>query len=136
MFCPARVEIGLQVSKKQFEKWVDEAIDAVPEKFRERIYNLAFFVEDFPSGGQLQKAKLQGRKDVLLLGLYEGYHQSKRLDFGPVFPDRITIFKKSMEKICRTEEELKNQIFKTVRHEIAHHFGSNEEGARKAGRGK
>lgn len=126
----------MHVSKKQFEKWVDEAIDAVPEKFRERIHNLAFFVEDFPAGEQLKKAKLRGRKDILLLGLYEGYHQSKRLDVGLVFPDRITIFKKSMEMICRTEEELKNQIFKTVRHEIAHHFGSDETGAQKAGGGK
>ena len=136
MLCGARVEIAMHIAKKQFEKWVTEAIDAVPEKFRERIHNLVFFVEDFPTSGQLKKAKLQGRKDVLLLGLYEGYHQSKRLDVGPVFPDRITVFKKSMEKICRTEEELKSQIFKTVRHEIAHHFGSDEKGAQKAGEEK
>lgn len=126
----------MQVSKTQFEKWVAEAIESVPEKFRERIHNLAFFVEDQPTREQLQKARLEGRKSVLLLGLYEGYHQSKRLDAGPVFPDRITIFKKSMENICRTEEELRNQISKTVRHEIAHHFGSDERGAQKAGRGK
>lgn len=126
----------MQVSKTQFEKWVAEAIDNVPEKFRERIHNLAFFVEDFPTSEQLKKAKLQRRRNVLLLGLYEGYHQSKRLDVGPVFPDRITIFKKSIENICRTEEEIKKQIFKTVTHEIAHHFGSDERGAQKAGRRK
>ena len=93
MLCGARVEIAMHVAKKQFEKWVAEAIEDVPEKFRERIHNLAFFVEDFPASEQMKKAKLQGRKDVLLLGLYEGYHQSKRLDVGPVFPDRITVFK-------------------------------------------
>jgi len=123
----------MQVSKKQFEKWVVEAVDSVPEKFQERIHNLAFFVEDHPTRDQLKKAKLQGRRDVLLLGLYEGYHQSKRLDVGSVFPDRITIFKKSIESLSRTEEKLKNQIFKTVKHEIAHHFGSDERGAQKAG---
>jgi len=123
----------MQISKKQFEKWVAEAIENVPEKFRERIHNLAFFVEDQPTSGQLKKARLAGRKGVLLLGLYEGYHQSKRLDAGPVFPDRITIFKKSAEKICRTEDELRKQITSTVRHEIAHHFGSDEKGAQKAG---
>ncbi len=136
MLCGAWIEIVMQVSKKKFEKWVTEAIDAVPGKFQEKINNLAFFVEDFPSGEQLQKAKLQGRKDVLLLGLYEGYHQSKRLDDGSVLPDRITIFKKSMEKVCLMEEELKNQVFSTVRHEIAHHLGSDEKGAQKAGRRK
>jgi predicted Zn-dependent protease with MMP-like domain len=126
----------MNISKEQFEKWVAEAIEHVPEKFRERINNLAFFVEDCPTIEQLKKAKLQGRRDVLLLGLYEGYQQSRRLDLGPVFPDRITIFKKSMEKICRTEEALKKQVFCTVRHEIAHHFGSDEQGAQQAEREK
>ncbi|MDI6778160.1 MAG: metallopeptidase family protein [Patescibacteria group bacterium] len=126
----------MQVSKEQFEKWVAEAIDNVPEKFQQRIHNLVFFVEDYPTREQLKKARLPGRKGTFLLGLYVGYHQSKRLDVGPVFPDRITIFKKPMESLCRTNEELKKQIFKTVRHEIAHHFGSDEKGAQKAGRGQ
>ena len=124
----------MQVSQAQFEKWVAAAIDDVPEKFQKRINNLAFFVEDHPTKEQLKKARMLGRKDVLLLGLYEGYHQSKRLDVGAVLPDRITIFKKSVESLCRTEGELKKQISRTVRHEIAHHFGSDEKGARKAGR--
>jgi len=133
MLCGARVEIAMHVSKKQFEEWVAEAIESMPEKFQTRINNLAFFVEDFPAREQLRKARLGG-KGVLLLGLYEGYHQSKRLDVGPVFPDRITIFKKSIESLCPTEAELKKQVFSTVRHEIAHHFGSDEKGAQKAGR--
>ncbi len=122
------------VSKKQFEKWVSEAIDGVPEKFKKRINNLVFFVEDNPTNAQLKKAKLLGRKGVMLLGLYEGYHQSKRLNIGPVFPDRITIFKKPIESLSRTEEELRKQIVSTVWHEIAHHFGSDEKGAQRASR--
>lgn len=121
------------VSRVQFEKWVAEAIDSVPEKFQEKINNLAIFVEDNPTREQLKKAKLSGRNNVVLLGLYEGYHQSKRLDVGLVFPDRITVFKKPIESLCRTEEEVQNQIERTVRHEIAHHFGSDEKGARKVG---
>lgn len=123
----------MQVSKVQFEKWTAEAIDNVPEKFKEKINNLAFFVENYPTSEQMKKAKLLGKKNVALLGLYEGYHQSKRLNTGLVFPDRITLFKKPIESFCQTEEELKNQISQTVRHEIAHHFGSDEKGARKVG---
>ncbi|HLM83852.1 MAG TPA: metallopeptidase family protein [Candidatus Bathyarchaeia archaeon] len=126
----------MRVSKDQFEKWVAEAVDGVPEKFRKRIHNLAFFVEDRPTKEQLKKARLAGRKDTLLFGLYEGYYQSKRLDLGPVFPDRITLFKKSLESFCQTREELRRQIASTVRHEIAHHFGSDEAGAQKAGKRK
>jgi len=129
----AWIEIAMQVSKKQFEKWVAEAIGSVPEKFQNRIHNLVFFVENYPTREQLKKAHLRGKRNILLLGLYEGYHQSKRLDVGPVFPDRITIFKKSIESVSQTEEELEKQVFKTVRHEIAHHFGSDERGAQKAG---
>lgn len=123
----------MQISKEQFEKWVAEAIDNVPKKFQEKINNLVFFVEDYPTQEQMGKARLLGRKNAVLLGLYEGYHQSKRLDVGPVFPDRITLFKNPIESICSTEKELKDQIEKTVRHEIAHHFGSDEKGARKVG---
>jgi predicted Zn-dependent protease with MMP-like domain len=122
----------MRASKDQFEKWVAEAIDAVPEKFRKKINNLAFFVEDQPTSEQLKKARLSGRYGVLLLGLYEGYHQAVKLDVGPVLPDRITLFKKPIESLSVTEEDLKKQIFRTVRHEIAHHFGSDEAGARKA----
>jgi predicted Zn-dependent protease with MMP-like domain len=123
----------IQISKSQFEKWVAEAIDNVPEKFKDKINNLAFFVEDYPTSKQMKKARLLGRRDVVLLGLYEGYHQSKRLNTGTVFPDRITIFQKPIESLYHTEKELKNQISNTVRHEIAHHFGSDEKGARKVG---
>ncbi|MDR3558911.1 MAG: metallopeptidase family protein, partial [Candidatus Pacebacteria bacterium] len=98
----------------------------------EKINNLAFFVEDQPTSLQLEKARLSGRHGAVLLGLYEGYHQAMRTDVGPVLPDRITIFKYPIESLASTEEDLKKQIFRTVRHEIAHHFGSDEAGARKA----
>lgn len=126
----------MQVSKEQFEKWVAEAIDSVPEEFQKKINNLVFFVEDYPSREQVAKAKISRKGSMLLLGLYEGYHQAKRMNVGLVLPDRITIFKKAIESLCRTEGELKKQIAETVWHEIAHHFGSDEAGARKASRRK
>jgi len=123
----------MQVPKAQFEKWVAEAIDNVPEKFQKKIHNLAFFVEDYPNREQLKRAGLLGINNVTLLGLYEGYHQARRINIGPVIPDRITLFQKPIESICDTEEKLKKQISSTVFHEIAHHFGSDERGAQKAG---
>lgn len=126
----------MKVSKQQFESWVGGAIDNVPEKFREKINNLVFFVKDYPTQEQLRNAKLEGKKDTLLLGLYEGYHQAKRINVGPVFPDKITIFKNAIESLCQTERDLQRQISETVWHEIAHHFGSDEVGARKASKNK
>ena len=124
----------MKVSRQQFEAWVAEAIDNVPEEFLEKINNLAFFVEDYPTQEQFKKANLSGKGNVALLGLYEGYHQAKRINVGPVFPDKITIFKNAIESLCQTEKDLKKQISETVWHEIAHHFGSDEKGARKASR--
>ena len=122
----------MQVSKEQFEKWVAEAIDSVPEEFQEKINNLVFFVEDYPTKEQMEKTRASKKGNTLLLGLYEGYHQAKRINVGLVLPDQITIFKKAIESFCRTEKDLKKQITETVWHEIAHHFGSDEMGAQKA----
>jgi predicted Zn-dependent protease with MMP-like domain len=122
----------MEVSKEQFELWVKEAIDNLPEKFLKKLNNVAFMVKDEPTKEQLKKAKLKASH--ILFGLYEGYLQSRKLNIGPVVPDKITIFRKSIISQHSTKEGIRSQIFKTIKHEIAHHFGSGEEGARKASR--
>lgn len=127
----------MHIQKKQFEKYVSEAIESLPERFQGHIHNLAVFIEDYPSVDHMEKAKISDREQAVLFGLYEGNHQAKKINYsGPVFPDRITIFQKPIEDFCQNEEEIKSQIFKTVRHEIAHHFGSDEVGAEKASQGQ
>lgn len=122
----------MQLSKQEFEKIVETALDSLPDKFKSRLNNVALFVQDKPTSDQLNKMKL--KRGDLLFGLFEGYAQAKRLNFGPVLPDRITIFKKAILSQCLNESELKQKIISTVRHEIAHHFGSDEKGAARAGK--
>jgi predicted Zn-dependent protease with MMP-like domain len=124
----------MQLSREKFEQAVEETLDNLPEKFRERLNNVAIFVEDLPTDTQLRKLRM--RNKYSLFGLFEGYGQSKRLNFGPVLPDRITIFRKPIISACSNEEECRRQIASTVKHEIAHHFGSDEKGAQKAGKRK
>jgi predicted Zn-dependent protease with MMP-like domain len=114
----------------RFEELVAEAMDSLPEQFRERINNLAIFVEDFPSPEQLDQADRHERDS--LLGLFEGYAQSRRLNFGVVLPDRITLFRKPILASCGSEKECRERIRRVLRHEIAHHFGSEEAGARRS----
>ena len=121
----------MQLSKEQFEEIVEEAIDGLPDKFQKKMHNLAFFVENFPTQEQLGKTGRQEKYS--LLGLYEGYIQSSRHNFGAVLPDKITIFRMPILKSCSNLEECKKRIINTVKHEIAHHFGSDEKGARKVG---
>lgn len=122
----------MQITKQEFEKIVEQTLESLPDKFKNKLNNVAIFVEDEPTDEQLSKTKLK-RGDILF-GLFEGYAQGRRLSFGPVLPDRITIFRKAILSQSDSEGELKQKIISTVKHEIAHHFGSDEKGAAKAGK--
>lgn len=122
------------MTNEQFDDYVDEAFANLPESTRENMYNVAIVVEDCPTDEQIGKLGLNMGDS--LFGLFEGFAQSKRLNFGVVLPDKITIFRKAILRYCSTEEEVRAKIENTLKHEIAHHFGSNETGARKAGRKK
>ncbi|OGF25819.1 hypothetical protein A2303_07555 [Candidatus Falkowbacteria bacterium RIFOXYB2_FULL_47_14] len=122
----------MQIDQASFEKIVAEAIDGLPEKFLKRMHNVAILVEDFPTTEQRKSLRIRDKYG--LLGLFEGYHQSSRQNFGPVLPDRITLFRVPIMQSCSTPDECRAQITDTLKHEIAHHFGSDEKGARKAGK--
>jgi predicted Zn-dependent protease with MMP-like domain len=110
---------------KEFEKLVGEAIDELPDKFREKLDNVAVMVEDAPSSRQLFSLRLPPW--ATLFGLYEGTPQTKR-GGGYTFtlPDKITIFKRPIELLYRNPQAIKQKVKQTVRHEIAHHFGLTE----------
>ena len=71
------------------------------------------------------------RKDYILFGLYEGVPQIKRGVYYSALPDKITIFKNSIEQYARTPDEIKEIVKNTVWHEIAHHFGLDENEVRR-----
>jgi predicted Zn-dependent protease with MMP-like domain len=121
----------MQMAKEKFIRLVEEAMASLPERFAGRINNVALFVEDFPAKEQLRKLGM--RKDQTLFGLFEGFAQGRRINLGPVLPDRITIFRKPIIERYDTEAEVRRQVLSTVKHEIAHHFGLDESGASRAG---
>jgi predicted Zn-dependent protease with MMP-like domain len=109
----------------QFESIVIKAIDALPGEFREKLENVDVIVEDWPSAEQLQRLNIRHRSQ--LLGLYEGIPHTRRgRGYGMVLPDKITIFRKPIEMKCRSDKEIETEIGNVVRHEIAHHFGTDE----------
>lgn len=116
---------------KEFEKLVEAALTAIPEKFRTLMDNVAIVVEDRarPERGQ----EIGIRQNEVLLGLYQGVPQTQR---GPHYslvpPDKITIFQNTIEEIGRTHEGIRELVKNTVWHEIAHHFGSDERRVRRA----
>jgi predicted Zn-dependent protease with MMP-like domain len=112
------------MERERFEKLVAQAVEALPDEFREKLENIDVVVEDLPSQYQLRKARLG--KGYTLLGLYEGVPLTQRYsNYGMVPPDKITIFQKTIENKCFSADEMdiEAEIRKVVLHEIAHHFG-------------
>jgi len=108
-----------------FERLVAEGIQAVPQKFLDKLSNVAVVVEDEPTKEQLKHNHV--RRGWTLFGLYEGIPQTARgSSYGWVLPDKITIFQKPIEEATHNQEEIKEIVKDTVWHEIAHHFGMNE----------
>ena len=120
------------MERSRFERLVRQAVLDLPEAVRTQVDNLDLVVEDWPTEGQLLGSGL-GEGD-LLLGLYEGVPLTNRHDYGMVLPDKITLFQRSIESLCSTEEEIVREVRETVFHEVAHHFGIDDERLAEMGR--
>jgi len=112
--------------REEFERLVAEALEGLPEEFQKRLDNVDLVVVAYPTRGQMERAGVGPHQT--LFGLYEGVPLTKR-DGGYhlVLPDKITVFQRPVEAVCRTNEEIRNLVRQTVIHEIAHHFGIGDE---------
>ena len=120
----------MKVSEEEFEGLVAEAINSLPENFKEKMENIAIAIEDLPSHELLIEMKI--KSPYGLLGLYRGVPYPRRgIWYRNVLPDKIIIFKKSIEVRCRNREDIKESVRRVVIHEIGHYFGLNEADLRK-----
>jgi len=115
------------VSPSEFRRLVEEAIDSLPEEILRHLKNVEVLVEWTAQPEQRRKAGLGPREE--LFGLYEGVPLTERgvTSGEPLFPDRITIFQRPIERRYRTPERIRDAIRRTLTHEIAHHFGISDE---------
>jgi predicted Zn-dependent protease with MMP-like domain len=122
------------LEQTEFEKLVQEGIELIPIEFRQKLDNVAIFVAPYPSFEQQRKINL--RAGWTLFGLYEGVPLTKRgTNYVMAMPDRITIFQGPIQNATQGDPERMREIVKnTVWHEIAHHFGMNEDEVREAER--
>ena len=114
------------MNRKRFARLVADALEALPEEFRVQMANVEVVIADWPTPEDLEEAGL-GPEDTLF-GLYQGTPLPERgVEAPPLFPDKITIFQGPLEEECETAEEIREEIRRTVVHEIAHYFGFDEE---------
>jgi len=121
------------MEREKFVKLVEEALDSLPSRFRERIHNVAVLVENVPP----EKLLRRGSRNIgiidsddaekLVLGVFEGVPTTKKSVFDlPVGPDRIVLYQKNIEAVCSNEDEIRREIRLTVLHELGHYFGMTE----------
>ena len=111
------------MSEDEFEAAVDAALDRIPRRIAEHMDNVAVFIED------RYTPQAHDDPDTVLLGLYEGTPLTERGEWYAAgsLPDRITVFRESILEACSSREEVIDEILVTVVHELAHHFGVDDD---------
>ncbi len=108
----------VDMSREEFEDAVRDALDEIPPELARQIDNVVVLVEDDPP-----------EDDPELLGLYEGVPLTERGEFWATgaLPDRITIYRRPTLALCDSRDDVVEEVAVTVVHEIAHHFGIDDE---------
>lgn len=115
---------NVSLNREIFEKEVFISLESLPKEFREKLENVNIVIED--------NEPFKGNE--LILGLYHGVPLKKRgIYYGNVLPDRIVLYRRNIENISRTRQELRRNIKNVLIHEIAHYFGFDENAIRKSG---
>jgi len=110
----------------QFEGLVLEALESMPEMFHEALDNVEIVIEQWPAWNTMRMAGVRSKFE--LLGFYHGVPLTERTtNYGLVSPDKISIYQKPIEAQCRTPQEVRALVHRVVLHELAHHFGIDDD---------
>ncbi len=119
-------------SPEEFEQLVIQALDDLPDFFKEKLQNVDVVIADWPS--EVERRSVGLKSGQLLFGLYQGIPLTRRTShYGLVLPDKITIYRMPIEQVCRTPQRIISQVQQTVKHELAHHFGISDDRLRELG---
>jgi len=115
------------VQRDEFERLVLRAIGEFPKDFKDKLDNIDIVIEDEPDMDIARKLKLGSRGR--LLGLYQGVPLKSRTHYyGMVMPDKISIYKANIERVCEAQNlNVYDEVKHVIQHEIAHHFGISDE---------
>jgi predicted Zn-dependent protease with MMP-like domain len=115
----------MRLSNEEFDGVIQDAIQELPEQFLEHLDEVLIDVMDVPDREMLHEVRASRHG---LLGLYRGVPLPERsVNQAVEMPARIILFKRNIERACRSRDEMIEQIRITLLHEIGHHFGFDEE---------
>jgi len=108
--------VVVEMLPARFDELVGDALDQVPPELSRMMDNVVVLVE------------ARNDEEPDLLGLYEGIALTERgSDYGGALPDRIFVYRDAILSVCETEDDVVDEVAITVVHEIAHHFGIDDE---------
>jgi len=114
---PQDYRVPHRVSRDRFARLAEEALAGIPEAFQAQMSNAMIVVDDLPDIEAVREGE-----DPDLLGLYEG---ATVLEHG--LPERIVLYQRNHENVVRNDRELAEEVRETMRHEVGHHFGMEED---------
>jgi predicted Zn-dependent protease with MMP-like domain len=113
-----------ELTEEEFKEVVAQAMDSLPDEFKDKLENIEVVVEDFPP----PDVKREFPRGRLILGLYQGVpHTRRTTHYGLVMPDKISLYKRNIERVSVSREQAYRQIRKTLLHEIGHHFSLSDD---------
>ena len=115
-----------KLTPEDFLAIVDRVVQDLPEPFRRHLQNVAVDVEERPSKQTLRGLGYRSDEWHELMGLFQGTALTEQ-QFGECHPNRITLYKQSIEAASRSRKEMEYEIRRTLIHELAHHFGFSED---------
>jgi predicted Zn-dependent protease with MMP-like domain len=122
----------VRLEREQFEEHLRATMDDLPDRFRRHLDDVAVTVEDLPSE-EILRAE-EPPLDPELLGLFVGVPRTEdSVSAGGDLPPRILIFQRNLERNALDETELRDEIAITLRHELGHYLGLDEEEIAEAG---
>jgi predicted Zn-dependent protease with MMP-like domain len=108
--------MSVRMSRQRFDELVSDALDLIPAGLAAEINNVVVLVED------------RNLEEPDLLGLYEGVALTERDSFyAGSLPDTITVYRGALLEMCESEQQVVEEVAITVIHEVAHHFGIDDE---------
>lgn len=116
------------MKRDRFEKLVQQALDSLPKRFRERIENVAVVVEEVPEEQDDPTKLLEANpNEDLLMGEFIGTMRTEKSVWDLHGPDRVVLYQKNIEAICSSDDEIREEVRLTVLHELGHYFGMEED---------